>query len=95
MIDPERATKNVKKTIEAKTGVPTENQKLVTRGKVLVDNEPMNEYGLSGGETIGMTAKLLGGMKKKSLSPKPMDTEREKKERIATVYRRGRSRNSP
>ena len=26
-----------------------------------------------------MTAKLLGGMKHKSLSPKPMDTEREKK----------------
>ena len=26
-----------------------------------------------------MTAKLLGGMKKKSLSPKPMDTERDKK----------------
>ena len=39
----------------------------------------MKENGLSEGRTIGMTAKLLGGMKHKSLSPRPMDTEREKK----------------
>ena len=79
VIDPERVTKNVKREIAAKTGVPTENQHLVTRGEVLTDNVPMKEYGLLGGETIGMTAKLLGGMKKKSFSPKPMDTKREKR----------------
>ena len=39
----------------------------------------MKEHGISEGETIEMTAKLQGGMKHKSLSPKPMDTEREKK----------------
>ena len=46
-----------------------------------MDNMPLKEYGLSGEETIDMTSKLLGGMKHKSLSPKPMDTEREKKKR--------------
>ena len=44
-----------------------------------MDKVLMKEYNISGGETIEMTAKLLGGMKKKSLSPKPMDTERDKK----------------
>ena len=78
VIDPERVTKNVKREIAAKTGVPIENQQLVTRAKALTDNVPMKEYGLSGGETIEMTAKLLAGMKKKSFSPKPMDTKREK-----------------
>ena len=78
MIDPERATMNMKKS-KAKAGVPTENQQLVTRGKVLTGNVPMKEYGLSGGETIVMTAELLGGTKKKSLSPKTVATDRDKK----------------
>ena len=39
----------------------------------------MKDCGISGGETIEMTAKLVGGMKKKSLSPRPVDTERDKK----------------
>ena len=38
----------------------------------------MKENGISEGGTIEMTAKLLGGMKHESLSPKPMDTERDK-----------------
>ena len=78
-ISPERTTEIVKLQIEAKTGIPTDNHHLVARGRVLMDNIPLKEYGLSGGETIEMTAKLLGGMKHKSLSPKPMDSEREKK----------------
>ena len=79
VIDPERVTKNVKREIAAKTGVPIENQQLVTRAKALTDNVPMKENGLLGGETIEMSAKLLAGMKKKSFSPKPMDTKREKR----------------
>ena len=79
VIDPERATKNMKRMIAAKTGVPTASQQLTFGGKVLMDKVLMKDYGISGGETIEMTAKLLGGMKKKSLSPKPMDTERDKK----------------
>ena len=75
----ENVTKIVKRRIEAKTGIPTDNQQLVTGGKVFMDNRSLKDYGLSGGETIEMKAKLLGGMKHKSLSPKPMDTEREKK----------------
>ena len=62
-----------------KTGIPTEIQQLVVRGKVLTDNASLKDHGLPGGETIEMTAKLLGGMKHKSLSPKPMDTEKEKR----------------
>ena len=75
----EQTTKIVKKRIEAKTGIPTDDQQLVAREKVLTDNIPLKEYGISEGETIEMTAKLLGGTKHKSLSPKPMDTERDKK----------------
>ena len=75
----EKVTKIVKTEIEAKTGIPTDHQLLVVRGRVLTDSASMKEYGISEGETIEMTAKLLGGMKHKSLSPKPMDTEREKK----------------
>ena len=79
VFDPERDAKNLKRLAAAKTGIPTESQQLTLGGKVLMDKVQMKEYNISGGETIEMTAKLLGGMKKKSLSPKPMDTERDKK----------------
>ena len=88
---PERVTKVVKEEIDAKTRIPTDHQLLVARGRVFTDSALMKEHGISEGETIEMTAKLQGGMKHKSLSPKPMDTER-KKERIGTVYRRGKPR---
>ena len=64
VIDPERATKNLKRMVEAKTGVPTESQQLTFGGKVLMDKVLMKDYNISGGETIEMTAKLPGGMKK-------------------------------
>ena len=63
MIDLERATKNMKRKIAEKTGVPTESQQLTFGGKVLMDKVLMKDYSISGGETIEMTAKLLGGMK--------------------------------
>ena len=75
----EKVIKIVKREIEAKTGIPTDQQQLVVRGKILTDNASMKAHGVSEGETIEMTTRLLGGMKHKSLSPKPMDTEREKK----------------
>ena len=78
-ISPEHTTKIVKGKIEAKVGIRTDDQQLVARGKVLTDNTPLKEYGISGGETIEMTAKLLGGTKHKSPSLTPMDTERDKK----------------
>ena len=78
-ISPGNVAKYLKRQIEEKTGIPVESQKLVAGGKVLKDNIPLKEYGLLGGETTELTGQLLGGMKKKSLSPKPMETEREKK----------------
>ena len=78
---PGNVTECLKRKIEEKTGIPVELQKLVAGGKVLKDKTTLKEYGLSGGETIEMTGKLLGGMKKKSLSPRPMETERDKKRR--------------
>ena len=92
VFSPESVTRIVKGEIEAKTRIPADNQQLTVRGKVLKDNASLKDYGLSRGEKIEMTAKLPGGMKHKSVSSKPMDTEREKKERIRTVYRRGRPR---
>ena len=85
-ISPEQTTEIVKRKIEAKTGIQTDDHQLVARGKVIMDNTPLKEYGLSGGETIEMTAKLLGGTKHKSLSPKPMDTERDKKRNESEPY---------
>ena len=79
VIDLESEVTNLKRLVAAKTGIPTESQQLAFGGKVLTDKVLMKEYNISGGETIEMTGKLLGGMKKKSLSPRPMDTERDKK----------------
>ena len=59
VISPEIVTENMKRKIEAKTGIPTDNQQLVVRGKVLMDNTSLKDYGFSGGETTEMTAKLL------------------------------------
>ena len=77
----EQTTKIVKRKNEAKTRIPTDDQQLVARREVFTGNIPLKEYGISGGETIKMTAKLLRGTKHKSLSPKPMDTERDKKKK--------------
>ena len=79
VISLERATRFMKKEVERKTGIPTDHQCLVTEGRVLMDNALFKESGLSDGRTIELTAKLLGGMKHKSLSPKPTETERDKK----------------
>ena len=79
VISPEKDTRFMKKEIERKTGIPEDHQCLVAEGRVLMDNAQFKESGLSDGRTIELTAKLLGGMKHKSLSPKPMETERDKK----------------
>ena len=76
--DLDHAVGTLKRQLEAKTGIPKNHQYLMSRGKVLKDSGTLKEYGLSGGETVEMTAKLLGGMKHKSLSPTPM-VDREKK----------------
>ena len=88
VFSPERATRFMREEIERKTGIPKDHQQLVAGGRVLMDNVSMKEIGLSEGRTIEMTAKIMGGMKHKSLSPKPMDTEKRREERIRTVYRR-------
>ena len=67
-ISPDRPTGIVKMQIGAKTGIPTIDQHHVTKGRILMDNIPLKEYGLSGGETIEMTTRLLGGMKQESQS---------------------------
>ena len=82
----EQTMEIVKRRIEAKTRIPMDDQHLVARGKVLKDNIPLKEYGISGGDTIELTAQLLGGVKHKSLSPKPMDTERDKKRKESEPY---------
>ena len=60
--------------LETKTGIPKDHQHLVSKGKVLKDNRMLKDYGISVGEVIGMTGKLWGGTKGKSLSPTPMNT---------------------
>ena len=79
--DLDHAVGTLKRQLEAKTGIPKNHQYLTSRGKVLKDSGTLKEYGLSGGETVEMTAQLLGGMKHKSLSSTPMvDWEKKRKE---------------
>ena len=77
--DLDHAVETVKRQLEAKTGIPKDHQHLTSRGKVLMDNRTLKDYYISRGETIELSALLLGGMKNKSLSPAPMRTDREKK----------------
>ena len=70
--DPDHAVGTLKRQLETKTEIPKNHQYLTSRGKVLKDSGTLKEYGLSGGETVEMTALLLGGMKHKSLSSTPM-----------------------
>ena len=51
------------------TNTPIEDQRLVSRGKVLTDRKRLIGYYIYEGETIEMSALLLGGTKNKSLSP--------------------------
>ena len=74
-----RAVETVKRQLEAKIGIPKDHQHLVSRGKVLTADRTLKNSFISGGETIELTALLLGGTKHKSLSPTPMDADREKK----------------
>ena len=85
--DLDHAVGTVKRQLEAKTGIPKDHQHLASRGKFLKDSRTLKEYCISDGETVELTALLLGGMKHKSLSPTPMDADREKKKkRIRTIY---------
>ena len=58
--DLNRAVETVKRQLEAKTGIPKDHQHLASRGKVLMDNRTLKDCYISGGETIEMTALLLG-----------------------------------
>ena len=84
--DLDHAVETVKRQLEAKTGIPKDHQHLASRGKVLRDSRTLKDYYISGGETIEMTALILGGMKHKSLSPTPMDADRDKKRKESEPY---------
>ena len=80
------AVETVKRQLEAKTGIPKDHQHLASKGKVLEDSRTLKDCYISGGETIEMTALLVGGTKHKSLSPTPMEAEREKKRKESEPY---------
>ena len=84
--DLDHAVEAVKRQLEAKTGIPKDQQHLASGGKVLTDKRTLKDYCISGGETIEMSALSLGGMKNKSLSPAPMRTDREKKRKESEPY---------
>ena len=77
--DLNRDVETVMRQLETKTGIPKDHQRLVSKGKVLKDKRMLKDYGISVSEVVEMTGKLWGGTKHKSLSPTPMDTERDKK----------------
>ena len=51
-----------------------------------MDKKTLKDNNITGGETIGVTALLLGGTKNKSLSPTPMNVERETKRKASEPY---------
>ena len=53
--------RKMKKLIEIRTEVPSEDQHLSFSGKVLEDESAIGEYGIVGEYTIHMAAKLRGG----------------------------------
>ena len=67
--DLDHAVETVKRQLEAKTGIPKDHQHLASKGKVLKDSRTLKECGTSGGETVEMTALLLGGMKTQKSQP--------------------------
>ena len=90
VFSPEKVTKIVKIEIKAKTGIPTDHQLLVVRGRVLTDSALMKDHGISEGETIEMTAKAF--RRNETQKPQPQTNvygKRKKEERIRTVHRRG------
>ena len=46
VFSPEKVTKIVKREIDAKTGIPTDHQQLVVRGKIFTDNASMKAHGV-------------------------------------------------
>ena len=80
-INLKNTVERLKEQLKEKTNTPKEYQHFVSTGKVLADKKTLIEYYIYEGETIEITALLLGGTKNKSLSPTPMRTEREKKEK--------------
>ena len=85
-INLKHTVESMKGQIEEKTKIPKDHLHLVRRGKVLMDKKTLKDYNTNGDEPIEMTTLLLGGTKHKSLSPTPMNAEREKKERIRTIH---------
>ena len=80
-INLKHTVESMKGQIEEKTKIPKDHLHLVRRGKVLMDKKTLKDYNTNGDEPIEMTTLLLGGTKHKSLSPTPMNAEREKKEK--------------
>ena len=46
VLDSERAVKNLKRLVAAKTGIPTESQQVTFGGKVITDKVQMKEYNI-------------------------------------------------
>ena len=84
--DLDRDVESVKRKLETKTEIPKDHQHLVSKGKFLKDKRMLKYCGISVSEVIQMTGKLWRGAKHKSLSPTPMDTERDKKRKESEPY---------
>ncbi|KAF9134792.1 hypothetical protein BGW39_005879 [Mortierella sp. 14UC] len=48
---------NLKEALQAKAGIDVGAQRLVLKGKALVDNKPLNEYGLANGSVVHLFSK--------------------------------------
>ena len=86
VIDLKHAVDTVKRQIEAKTKIPKDHQHLASRGKVLMDKKTLKGYYINGGETVEMTALLLGGIKKQKFQPNANERRRETKGKASEPY---------
>ena len=78
--------RKIERTVEGKDKYTKRISTLCEHRKGLGGQKKLIEYYIYEGETIEITALLLGGTKNKSLSPTPMRTEREKKRKESEPY---------
>ncbi|KAF8943464.1 hypothetical protein BGZ47_005411 [Haplosporangium gracile] len=60
---------NLKEALQAKAGIDAGTQRLVLKGKALIDNKPLNEYGITTGSVVHLFAKAGATLTPTGITP--------------------------